>query len=232
MTNDSKDQITSILDQLTVSYRKIFQSKLRSLWLSSGDPFNLSNQIAVDDSYNLLESNAADLISETARQALAVSKKPRTFAEISKAISLYLTQVEGDLAGQISSVKRTMPRSALEGRKIEEFRRRMERLIDAYSIAFTDNHTPELNPFHSIRIITPDLVSTAGRKVKYKWVDAACIIFGEIHFGDFKPTLQKEVEERLIALLRTEESEPDLETVRPTAGKIFRAVSVDPEEEN
>lgn len=227
-----KDQITSILDQLTVSYRKVFQSKLRSLRPTAGEPFHLSNQIAIDDSYNLLEANAADLISETARHALAVSKKPETFAEISKAISLYLTQIEGDLAGHISLIERTTPRSVLEGRKTEEFRRRMERLIDAYSIAFTDKDTPESTQFESIRVITPDLVSTSGRKVKYKWVDAACIIFGEIYFGDFKPTIQKDIEERLIALLRTEESEPDPETVRPAAGKIYRAVTVDPKEEN
>lgn len=202
------------------------------LWLSTGDPYSLSNQQSVDDSYNLLESNAADLISAAARRVLSISKAPETFAEINTAISLHLTQLESDLARQMSKVNRTAPRTALEGKQIEEFRRRMERLLDAYRVAFTGEDKPETAPLDNIKVITPDLISNVGRKTKYKWVETACIIFREIYLGDFKPLIQRDIELRMVELLTTKESMPDLETVRPTAGKVYKAIKTDPQEEN
>lgn len=210
-----------MLDQLTVSYRKELRSQLRLRWHAENDPFNSLNQQAIDDSFRLLETNAADLISEAAMQSLAISRAPETFAQLSKAISTYLTQIEGDLAHKIFEVGRIAASAFFSGSQTAEFRRQMERLTDAYRAAFFVNLETE--------------PKTAGKKrgptPVYDWLQATNVVWGRIYRGDLQPVKQRDIELALMEAA-TNKNKKDMgdTTSRPYARPIWKEMGYDPED--
>lgn len=221
MKTDTIAQVLAILDQLSESYRKQFQHKLLRLRIPENDPFDQPNHQVIDEAFSLLEANAENLISEAAIKTLAVSNEPEVFSVLNKVISAYLRKIGDDLAVKISQIQRATPKSIWEGQRADEFRKRMERLLDSYRPALVVEIETAKKPSGSKR----------GRKPKYDWLAATNEVWGQIYRKELQPKNQADIERALEeAATYGKGFEMGDNTSRPFARPIWREMGNEPED--